>query len=330
MHIAIYHEAIIPPQKYGGTERIVDWLAKALISLGHRVTLIAKPGSFVSGAEFIPYDRQKTQNWEDLVPKSVDILHLWSTPHPAPKKPFLVTIEGNGQPGEKFHSNTVFVSKKHAENHGSQYFVYNGIDPQDFEWSETRDDYLVFLAKASWKVKNLQGAIEIARKSKLDLLVMGSRDWPLDLHKWLSPKWRGVRYLGMVGDQEKRKLLKKARGLLFPVRWHEPFGIALTEALACGCPVFGTPYGSLPEIITPDVGALSTHADPLMNALLEKKFLPEVCRQRVFQGFTHIQMAEHYLRYYQEILKNGRLKQDEKNLQLQSKLPADTLLPWNE
>src|SRR4051794_31762764 len=113
MHVVIYHEAIIPPQKYGGTERIVDWLAKALVTLGHRVTLIAKPGSHIPGVELIPFDRKKNESWEELIPHSADILHLWATPHPNPKKPFLVTIEGNGRPGEKFHSNTVFVSRKH-------------------------------------------------------------------------------------------------------------------------------------------------------------------------------------------------------------------------
>jgi len=327
MHIAIYHDALIPPQKYGGTERMVFWLAKALAALGHRVSLIAKPGSQVPGVETIPYRNTEHSSWEDLVPPNVDIIHLRATPRTLPKKPFLVTIDGNGQPGEKFHSNTVFVSQKHAENHGSQYFVHNGIDPSDYESEELREDYFVFLAKASWKVKNLKGAVEIARRAGIEMKVMGSRI-ASGLPGLPPLSWRGIRYLGMVKDAEKKQVLKRARALLFPVRWHEPFGIAITEALASGCPVYGTPYGSLPEIITPDVGFLSNRAEELVEAVLNQKVSPAQCQARVRQGFTHLNMARRYLEFYQEILELGHLKQKADSLGLRSSFPADTLLPW--
>ncbi len=320
MHIAIYHDALIPPLKYGGTERIVYWLAKALVVLGNRVSLISKPGSHVPGVEHIPYSNPK-HSWETLIPPDVDLVHLWGTPRTPPEKPFLVTIEGNGQLGEKFHSNTIFVSKKHAENHGSHYFVHNGIDVSEFESEPIRDDYFVFLAKANWKVKNLEGAIKIARKCGVELKVMGTRfSFPI--------QWRGVQSLGMVGDLEKRKVLKKAKALLFPVRWHEPFGIAIIEALAAGCPVFGTPYGSLPEIITPEVGYLSNRADEIVQALTTAKISSRFCQRRALENFTHIQMAKNYLIYYQEILEKGNLNQKTEHLGLRASNPPDTLLPW--
>ena len=55
--------------------------------------------------------------------------------------------------------------------------------------------------------------------------------------------------------------------MIFPVRWHEPFGLAIVESLYFGCPVFGTPYGSLPEIVAPDVGVLSARASDLAEAV---------------------------------------------------------------
>src|SRR4051794_19647123 len=106
MHIVIYHDALIPPRKYGGTERIVFWLAKALVSLGQQVTLIAKEGSSVPGVQVIPCSKDPESPWTRLIPKDADILHLWATPHPLPTQPFLVTIEGNGRQGESFHANT--------------------------------------------------------------------------------------------------------------------------------------------------------------------------------------------------------------------------------
>jgi glycosyltransferase involved in cell wall biosynthesis len=317
MHIVLSHDALIPPPKYGGTERIIYWLAKALIQLGHRVTLIAKPGSFIEGATMLPSGSE--------IPKDADVTHLWSTPSNAPLTPFIVTIQGNGKPGERFHPNTVFISQKHAENHGASHFVYNGIDPDEYpcEPVHQRKDHLVFLAKASWKVKNLIGSIEIARAANLPLYVMGSRDLPWGIQKML-PSFGGVRYLGMVGDIEKRSYLKNARALLFPVRWPEPFGIAITEALASGCPVLGTPYGSLPEIITPDVGMLSDEASTLLLALKNYSFTPDVCRARVLKVFTHIQMAESYLRLYEKLPQ----ALSERPPEARFEQSAETLLPW--
>ena len=234
MHVTFYQHGNIPipPQLYGGTQRVIYWLCRALIQLGHRVTLIAHPQSHVPGAEVrpAPSKREATDAWLRLVPDSTDILHLWRTPKPVPGKPFLVTIEGNGAPGQKFHPNTVFVSRKHAANHGSTHFVYNGIDPDEYECSTGRADYAVFLAKASWKVKNFKGAVRVAREAGVELRVLGSRSWPLDLQRLLPPI-RGVRYYGMIGGREKIELLSRARCLIFPVRWEEPFGIAITEAL---------------------------------------------------------------------------------------------------
>lgn len=327
MHIALVHDALIPPLKYGGTERVIYWLAKALLKLGHKVTIVAKPGSRVEGATLIT--PPSGVSVEDASPSDVDILHLWGTPNLAPKRPFVVTIEGNGRPGEHFHPNTLFVSRKHAENHGAIHYVYNGLPPEDYPCDKERGDYLVFLAKASWKVKNLAGAISIARAVKMRLEVLGSSDWPANLHK-LLPTIRGVRYRGMVGELEKRTILRRAKGLLFPVRWHEPFGIAITESLASGCPVFGTPYGSLPEIVNDEVGSLSTSSADLETAVRNiQRFTPEKCRARVFEGFTDMDMARSYLKFYKSVLHTGRLSDQSPSVIMTNEgFVSQELLPW--
>lgn len=326
MKIALVHPAVIPPRKYGGTERIVYWLMVALRSLGHQVVLVSAPGGHEAQADdYVPYD----ENWETRLPPGVDLVHLWSTPGRAPRLPCVVTIQGNGKAGEEFHRNSVFVSRKHAENHGSREYVYNGIAVDEYPYETVREDRLVFLAKAAWSVKNLKGAIAVARAAGRELEVLGSRDLPWDLHRWI-PRLRGVKYHGMVDDVEKRAVLRRAKALLFPVRWHEPFGIAITEALASGCAVLATPYGSLPEIVTPDCGLLSSRAEDHVRKLRgEWTYTPQRCRARVGQGFTHLEMGKAYLDIYGRVLSEGRLADvPPRTREGATGLSSASLLPW--
>jgi len=336
MHITIKipGQIPIPAKLYGGTQRVIYWMGKALLELGHQVTLIGPAASCLPGAELRPYegDGSDPQTWLPLIPAATDIVHLWEHTRPIANKPFIARIGGNGQPGQKFHPNTLFVSARHAANHGSRHFVHNGLDPAEYSFSETRGDYAVFLAKARWNVKNLSGAATVARRAGLELRVLGSRNWPFNLHR-LFPAIRGVRYYGMMGGREKAEMISRARCLIFPVRWEEPFGIALIEALVSGAYVAGTPYGSLPEIVTPATGVLSADADELVAAVKNpRRFSPQVCRARVLHGgFTHIDMAKNYLRYYELVLTRGRLgEQHEPPPQTTANFDAKQLLPWNE
>ncbi len=312
MHITFYHDChiAIPPRLYGGTERVIYWLGKALLHLGHQVTLLARPGSEIPGAELRPLTGAYATEagWTQLVPRSCDLLHLWRPPVVSLPKPFLVTMGSNGQPGAQFPANTVFVSRRHAALHGSRHFVYNGIDPAEYEYCPARAEYAVFLAIARTRTKNLAGAIQVARAAGIKLHVMGSRTWPCNLQR-LLPTIRGVRYHGMVGGWAKRELLARARCLIFPVRYPEPFGVAITEALVSGCYVVGTPYGALPEIVTAEVGVLSTRVRDLVEAIRHPTlFDPQTCRTRVLEGgFTHLDMARHYLQYYEIVLTRGQL-----------------------
>lgn len=324
----------IPPQGYGGTQRFIYWLGKALIELGHQVTLIANAQSHVPGAELRVVDEDEKDPWAGLrlVPDTTDIVQLFNTPTAAVPKPFLVRIGGNGKPGERFHPNTAFLSRNHAAHHGSRHFVHNGLDPDDYSFSEKREDYAVFLAKARWPVKNFCGAVQVARRAGLELRVLGSRNWPLNLQRLLPPI-RGVRYCGTFGGQKKRELIARARCLIFPVRWHEPFGIALIEALVSGCYVAGTPYGSLPEIVTPETGILSVKAEELVAAVKNpQRFNPQACRARVLRGgFTILDSARGYLKCYERILSHGSLGEaGEPAPVTQPGFVANQLLLWED
>jgi glycosyltransferase involved in cell wall biosynthesis len=334
MHVTLYKrgDTPIPPPLYGGAERFVYWLGKTLVEMGHQVTLIANAQSHIPGVELraLPAEENDPQAWTRLVPDSTDIVHLWDGAEV--KKPYLLSVGGNGRPGEKFPANTVFVSRSHAANHGSRHFAYSAVIPENYSCSDRREDYAVFLAKARWNAKNLPGAAAVARRAGLELRVIGSRNWPLNLHRHL-PAIRGVRYYGMIEEDEKRDLLSRARCLIFPVRWHEPFGLAITEALASGAFVVGTPYGALPEIITPEVGALSIHASELAEAVKNpQRFSPRACRDRVLHGgFTLLDSARKYVEHYERILSHGSLGEPgEAPPATRPGFVAKQLLPWND
>jgi Glycosyl transferases group 1 len=334
MHVTLYKsgKVPIPPIGYGGAERFIYWLGKTLVELGHQVTLIANAQSHIPGAELrpLPENENGSDAWVKLIPDSTNILHLWDKTEAPLKKPFLLSVGGNGQPGEQFPLNTVFVSRSHAANHGSRHFVYSGVIPENYSCSEKREDYAVFLAKARWKVKNLEGAISVARRAGIELRVIGSRNWPLNLQRLLPP-FRGVRYCGEVDESEKRDLLSRARCLIFPVRWHEPFGLAITEALASGAYVVGTPYGALPEIISAEAGALSMNASELAEAVKNpQRFEPKKIRDRVLRGgFTLLDSARKYVECYERILNHGSLGEPgEPAPATQPGFVANQLLPW--
>lgn len=334
MHVTIFYSSRtpVPPPRYGGTQRVIYWLGKALIQLGHQVTLIARRGSCIPGVELRTLDDSSLadHSWIKLIPTATDIVHCFNVPPAELSRPLVRTMEGNGCPDQRFPANTIFVSRNHAAHHRSVHFVYNGIDPADYQYSPARDDYAVFLAKASWDVKNLRGAVEVCRRAGVELHVIGSRNWPLGLHRLLPPI-RGVHYHGMLGQEEKVPLLARARCLVFPVRWQEPFGIALTEALVSGCYVAGTPYGSLPEIVTSDIGFLSAKAAALVEVVRNpQQFDPQMCRNRVLHGgFTHLDMTRKYLGYYEHILCTGRLgAPNEPPPQTQPGFEANRLLDW--
>ena len=289
-----------PVAGYGGTERVAYWLGKAQAELGHTVIYLCAPGSRLDFARCLEHP-EHLEHLDPLIPAGTDIVQLYGTPHFRVDHPLLVNIGGNGQPGEEFHPNTVFVSRSHAQRHGWREYVYNGIDLADYPLSRQHGRDSLFLAKASWRVKNLRGAMRIARKVGSTLHIAGGRAWFWN---------RGVVSHGMVDGQTKLRLLQDAGALLFPVIWEEPFGLAVVEALACGTPVVATPRGALPEIINPRCGVLADSFAELCQGLeraLSGAFAPEACRQRVAEKFTHIHMAQSYLSYYKKVLTDGNI-----------------------
>ncbi len=304
MNILLAIPRTIPVTFYGGTPRILWWLGKELSLLGHEITYLVNPGSSSPYGKIIPYDRNIPLNKQ--IPDDIDFVHLFFEPDELPEKPFLIRILGNTSLSRKFNMNTVFLTKNHAARHNSEAFVYNGIDPDDYGTPDLHNEraYFHFLGKAAWRLKNVRGAIHIARRSGNRLAVIGGKRLNFKMGFRMTFD-SDVKFYGMLGGEPKNNVLNGSKGLLFPVLWHEPFGIAIIESLYFGCPVFGTPYGSLPELVTDDVGFLSDSRSRLIEAVQQAdSFNRRHCHEYVMENFTARRMALDYLALYEKIL-NG-------------------------
>ena len=296
MNILIVHDNVIPATLYGGVERVIWWLGKELCRRGHIVTYLVPPGSSCPFAKVLVYDPQKPLN--EQIPNDVDLVHLNFQTKEQLKKPYLITHQANFHPDEKFNINTVFVSRNHAERNKSECFVYNGIDIEDYgpvDFNAQRR-HLLFLGYAKRPEKNLKDCLYIARKTNNILAIAGRKS------RWF--RWRPwALYKGFVGGEEKNRIIQGSKALLFPVRWHEPFGIAITESLYFGCPVFGSTYGSLPELIHPDLGVVSLHRKVLIQAVKDlPRFSRKRCHEYVCDQLTSKHMTDNYIKLYQKVL----------------------------
>jgi glycosyltransferase involved in cell wall biosynthesis len=302
MHIALFFWDRLPVPRYGGTQRMVVYLARGLAAAGHRVTLIAGPGSEVREATLVPVDLQQARRPEfdirPLLPAGLDLLLACVPLRTPPQVPWVRRLAGNWKPGTTGAPNTLYLSEDHARRHGGHAWVYNGVDPADFHFRRDKDDYDLFLGRLH-SVKGYRWAIEGAKRAGRRLLLAGG---------WRPSLTRSVRYVGKVGGERKAALLAGARVLWMPALWDEPFGITLIEALVSGTPVLGTHRGSLPEVISPAVGALGDSVDELvaLRPALDR-IDPGACRAYVERHFTHHAMAAGYLRVFRHFLATGEL-----------------------
>jgi len=305
MHILLVYNGAVPVEKYGGTGRVVWYLGKELAALGHRVTFLTGAGSHSSFAGVIPWSPAKTLS--EQIPEEVDIVHTHFPVNEELQKPLITTIHGNSREGTVYHRNTVFLSRDHASRHGSSRFVYNGLGQDELGMPDLnrKRNYMHFLGKAAWKVKNLKGAMSVATGSGNRLHVLGGYRLNLKMGLRFTPDPR-IRFDGMVGGEKKNKLLNGSKALLFPVRWHEPFGLALIESMYFGCPVIATPYGAIPEIVTPETGFLSANEAELISAAKNVgSFNPKWCHDYVCEHFSSEKMARSFVELYEEVL-NGK------------------------
>lgn len=303
MHILQICNGKVPVLKYGGTERVVWWLSKELHKRGHQITLLVPEGSSSDFAQVLTYNPHQPLN--DQIPEHIDVVHAHLPITQPLNKPYVVTMHGNSGLHEEFDINTIFVSQNHAKRNQANAFVYNGLGLDEYGKVDlhTPREHLLFLGQDR-KEKNLRGCRYIAHKTNHTLVAAGAERKKSLFHVQKDP----TVYKGMVGGEDKLALLRRNKALLFPVLWDEPFGLAMTESMYFGAPVFGTCYGSLPEVVAPEVGFLSNDKHELIEAVKNlASFDAKACHEYVCDNFSAKQMTDKYLMYYEKVMNHEQL-----------------------
>jgi glycosyltransferase involved in cell wall biosynthesis len=327
----------VPPKLYGGTERIVSYLTDQLVELGHDVTLFAS-GDSVTKAKLEavwPCALRLDSSMRDyLAPHIVMLeqvarradefdvvhLHLDYLGYPILRRtsvPFLATLHGRldlpelGPLYDTFGDVAVVsISDSQREplpQAGYVATVLHGIPARRLLPGFGAGGYLAFLGRISPE-KAPDAAIRIAAAAGMRLKIAAKVD-NVDREYFarvVEPLLAAdhVEFIGEIGEDQKSEFLGNAAGLLFPIAWREPFGLAMIEAMACGTPVVAFRNGSVPEVVDEGVtGFIVDDEAEAAGAAQRLRTLDRARIRRVFEErFTARRMAEDYVTLYRRLI----------------------------
>lgn len=184
--------------------------------------------------------------------------------------------------------------------------IYNGIDPDKFTYSGEHEDYLLFAGRIVPE-KGIKEAIQVAEATNHRLLIIGPvyDDQREYFEQYIKPHLNDkILYLGFMEQEQVIKYYQKAKAFLMPLQWEEPFGLVMTESMACGTPVIALRRGAAPEVIDHGkTGFICDHIQDMADAVAKVDTIDRrACRDRVIKHFTTQQMVDNYEQAFLEIL----------------------------
>jgi len=345
----------VPPNKYGGIERIVAMLCDGLTDKGHEVTLFASPGSSAKCKKLVSvYEKPLLEAniaWSNPIwnlrnlslatemanKGEFDIIHthldVWSLFfHNLTNTPVLQTMHNplyrdNADASkddrlrlfaqEAGKINMVFISQS-AKNQAMIEFpedscqiIYNGSDLSHFQFNPKGGGHFIWIARMN-KHKGVENAIAAAEKLNAKLLLAGRIDPTQQEYfdKFIKPHLNEkIKYIGELTEDQLSDFYGPAKALLYPIEWEEPFGLVVTEAMACGTPVIAYRRGSMPELI--EDGKTGFVIDSNLDLLVEAmKKIDQIdrssVRQRVEKKFSKETMVDNYEKAYYKLISKDK------------------------
>ncbi len=353
----------VPPTGYGGTETIVYYLTEGLVKRGHDVTLFASGDSQTSAHLFSVFPKALGNSGEVKKDSLHALLHYIECFDRADefdmihnhaqyyamfladlvKTPVIHTIHGSFSkeytPEEKIHTLERFKyhkfisisnnQRKDLEKLNYVATVYNGVDVNNLQFSQTGGDHLLWFGRITEK-KGPIDAIQVAKRLNKKIVLAGAID-DIDLDFFKTQVFplvdnKLVFFEKEIPFDKKSHLFGNASCVLYPISWEEPFGLVMTEAMSCGTPVIAYSKGSVPEIIK-DGGTgyivnasendkrgdwiiKKTGIDGLAEAVeriysmnaTDYQSMRQACRTHVENNFTIEKMVDNYEAVYKEIL----------------------------
>ncbi|MBV8550519.1 MAG: glycosyltransferase family 4 protein [Acidobacteriaceae bacterium] len=326
----------VPPEGYGGTERIVSYLTEELVRLGHDVTLFASGGS-TTAAKLVPISARALRSdpsvqdplsrivleIEEVLKRSqhFDLVHFHDgyIHFPLARRlgiPAVTTMHGRmdlldlASVFQEF-SDMPLVSisdQQRTPLHSANWIatVYHGLPEDLYSFRADPEDYVAFVGRICPE-KRADRAIEIAKKAGVPLKIAAKVDKADE--QYFESKIKPllddslVEFIGEINEQEKNVLFGGARAFLFPIDWPEPFGLVMIESLACGTPVIAFEHGSVPEILEHERTGFIVHDVPEAVEALKKieRIDRHVCRQEFEARFTVRQMVRKYVSVYEQL-----------------------------
>jgi glycosyltransferase involved in cell wall biosynthesis len=331
----------VPPPGYGGTEAVVDLLCDRLVRAGHDVTLLAAPGSHSVADVFPLLDRPHPHEIGAVLHEAdhvaaaldhladevrsgrgFDVLHdhsgfvavAMADAFPAPvvhtlHGPF---SEANSafyrRHGHKVALVAISRSQASLAPAGVQVaaVVPNPIAVEEWPFRDRKDGYLLWIGRVD-PVKGPHEAILAAAAAGRRLVLAGPVQSGQEeyFRTSIEPHVDGVRvrYIGEVAGRRKRQLFAGASALLMPIRWEEPFGMVMVEALACGTPVVAYPRGAAAEIVVSGRNGFLVRDPEAMAAAVRSsgEIDPAQCRADARARFDATAVAHAYARVYRDV-----------------------------